>query len=104
MWHIIHSYNNEFDSKVSLVVEVEVEGCYNSFQGTGLLIFNQNGSLYPNFVAAVLHWLKIFDPKKPLWADSGDGCGAVMTGCFFLSISLDLFLAQFPNSTNTTPG
>ena len=31
---------------------------------------------------------KGFDPKKPLWADKGDGCGVAIIKCFEESIRI----------------
>ena len=48
-----------------------------------------------------LHWLKCLQPKKPLYADNGLGCGALRIRCFGL-LSIDAFLcAGEPHSIYT---
>lgn len=44
-----------------------------------------------------------FDPKNPLWAENGDGCGDVIIWCFELSISDFFEIAKFPQRIKTIP-
>src|SRR5207253_6721558 len=41
-------------------------------------------------------------PKKPTFADSGEGCTPLITACRRASISFSFFWAALPHSRNTT--
>src|SRR5690606_13662672 len=57
---------------------------------------------WPCAASAALTWLNGLLPKKPLWADRGEGCGDSITVWRDTSMSAFLRRAYPPHSTNTT--
>ena len=43
------------------------------------------------------------DPKNPVWAENGEGCGEVMIWCFEVSMRDRFAIAYAPQRMNTTP-
>ena len=49
----------------------------------------------------LLHFEKCFEPKKPLYADNGDGCADIRIKLCLLSINFKYFFGWFPHKIKT---
>src|SRR5438045_3569668 len=56
----------------------------------------------PFFIKKALVFEKCRQPKKPLFAASGEGCAAVRMWCFFVLIRLIFSCAKRPQRRKTT--